>query len=277
MNLVEISNRVEIRFWSVAVNLINDHLRLRALKLVTMAAFCLGLISIAMGALAQFRHGSFAGGQALANEPAYIFHQTTVVGSVRRQSNTLVILVDQIASGEGSKPVRIRSIWLAAYLTSTAKLSLAPVYPGGSLDEAVKDTSFHLGHNGTLGPEFFQLLQSIDVRWDHYVVMETATFQELMRLIIGGEESLSVNAVRPEQVVAHQAAQVYEICHHVGDFLQSRQTYKLIRLFDRHIYSDLTPEMVLELWQQKLTGSSRFSCEFPTLGEVRPVQRVAAQ
>jgi hypothetical protein len=270
MNFIEVSHRIEIKFWNTVVIVMNNPPLLRAIFLGTVLTFFVGMVLLGAQIWVQFSADEFSDHDQEGYSTSAIRVEPPD-DSVQRQYNTLLIMVDQFASGEGSQSMKIDGVWLAAYLDSTVKLSLVPIYPGGTIDESIEDIRFRMRSEGALDVEIYRLLKSIDVHWDHYVILETETFRELIRLL-GDESTFNLRVDRRNNKVMNQAAQFNYICHHAGDYFQSRETYKLVQLFSSRVHSDLSPAHVLELWRNELTDRSRFSCEFPTLGDLMPAQ-----
>lgn len=278
MNLTQISNRLEIVFWTTWVAALRSP-RLGRLALPGLLAGACTLIVIistawllppaapksilaaeaAAGGTGRARHVAAAGSLAVAARPA------------NGQRNLLVILVDRL---DASQP-RLDGIWLLARIPDPAQVTFLPVYPsfdsqGQDFDRRL-ETDFQSGKEEPFSGEFQQTLEAQGLWWDHYLMVDTAGMALLVERIgsVDAEEGqslaqLSENAQDPQSALAYQLQLAQQACSHAPELLSDMAPSALAALFEKNSRSDLDPKQ-LRLILRSLPGTGGIVCQFPVI------------
>ena len=203
------------------------------------------------------------------------------------QRNLVVFAIDRL---DNPAP-NLEAVWLVLRSSSSPNLSILPLFPssleGGPAEDAFLKNSFQLQPDGTLHPDFVSALQSKELWWHNYAVVDESGWALLIDLVGGidaGNGLISGTAVvagTPKSWENSQAALEGQIsiakslCNPVrSDTVISDPTPEILALLSQHVRTDLDLTGFVKEWQEiRLTGRNR--CKFPTLdqgSETAPVQ-----
>jgi hypothetical protein len=216
------------------------------------------------------------GGQSLGNS---LLLQANLAGSLQStappevatgQQNLLVIGVDQFNQAQP----RLLSAWLLIYFPNKPILTLLPVYPDASGDQATNqqfESAFSLSLNREPGQRFLQTLRQ-RVWWSHYLVLDEAGFQTGLDALANGastgETITQVNYLtdpqqNPQEALEAQVLLLSQACEQAGQSLPVLDYVGLLEQTSSHMKSNLNPGELEALWQSLADLGNGLSCEFP--------------
>lgn len=196
------------------------------------------------------------------------------------QQNLLIIGVDDLES----QTPRLESIWLLLYISPTPKFTLIPLYPssyaGGVEQEDYLENTFRLGDDLKPDLAFLVAVQSIDIWWNHYVILDENAIAEIINLSSGdnamNDPSFGSRTVanlplaweNPEAAVLAQAELLNGLCHDFARNGSSKDLNEFLKSLNNHVSSDLnTTQLGAALKSLIATGSERVQCQFPTIND----------
>ena len=197
------------------------------------------------------------------------------------QRNILLIGIDQLGA---SRP-RLESAWMVLYIPGDPSLTLVPVFPvaGAAPSSQYPDlqNKFELNPDHTPSRKFFDSLKSMNLWWDHYLVMDEMAVVELInRLGTVTAKSSPINGLRavanlplawenPNAAVLAQATLLKEICREVAQ-VNPETRWNPSRILDElsdHLATDMTAIQLQSEWQALASSKGRLTCDFPTLSQ----------
>ncbi len=199
------------------------------------------------------------------------------------QQNILFIGVDHFKS----QSPRLESIWLMIYLPSRFHLNLVPIYPTPFDQNPVASTSFtqimKINQQGLLSEEFFEILHSGDVWWNHYVLLDETGLIEIINFF-GGLRS-GIDSFEGDRVISAlplpwvdrgsalqgQTSLLQGLCQQIGrPSSSSSDINKILRLVPNHIRTDMDVSEAVQNWLQLISTGNHLDCEFPLIGVLAP-------
>lgn len=277
MSLMDISQHLEIRFWMTMVALMQDS---RFVRYFPPAALVVVLT------LGVFFTTAATGGldRGKAEEGAVGFQQRA-----SNQYDALIIIVDHLDETQAGHKPALQGAWLAAYLPTAPSLTFLPLYPipNDAAAELSLEREFGLGPDGKPVPAFLEALQSREVHWDNYFVLDESALFSLVDLA-GGVALDEGEIDDPDRVIRRALyAEQPQGQAELADALCRRSGYLLANIYSPNIYSPnigpitalggLMGHMSTDLdWLKLAAGLGRlsdytfnFTCEFPTLADRR--------
>lgn len=260
MSLNQISQRIEIAFWTgwvqMAVNLRSTWLA----PVLVLTGACLLALS-----LAGFSAGYFRSAASQSAAPA------AVVGMVRphtEQENLLLGWVDDLQPGS-----RLQGLWLGVYSPQEKRMTFLPILPGDS--SAGFDGPFLWSRGGQMDPAFLELVDRKGILWDHYLILERSSLSGLLHLMgklnLGGRIVAPDQAVdemslpgAPEVVLQRQADILNALCVNWEGVFNGADPDVMSGLWLTNSATDMSEAHFVQTWQA-LTEAGGPTCEFPTL------------
>ena len=272
MNISNLSNQIEIAFWTGVVSLLRPR---KSTRLITITSFLLlCLVALLLMAFTFFYKGRTS--RSLEAKSAAV-HMTPFLGRPDNgQENLLLILVDQV---DATEP-RLQGVWMLIHDPSGNKVYFMPIYPAQSeFGQDVKQ-SVGMGKISGLAPELEQVLQREGLWWDNFLIIDRETLASLVQL--AGGIDLEDGRLDGQQVIgllpiADQDAQTaldlqariaQGVCQRFDSMVQNESPQALFELLigggTQSVYSDLTHSELLTSWN-RLKKAGGMSCYFPTL------------
>lgn len=206
-------------------------------------------------------------------------HSTNTIPKIHQQ-NILVIGVDRL---DAPTP-NLVSVWLIIGMPNSPHLMLLPIYPdpvpalGNSSSTGEKLASiFQLDANQSPHPSFFDALQTLDLWWNAYILLDETALAEVIGFT-GSFSNISQNEAKivenvpdpwsdPLGALFGQAEIVQNLCRRTAlmSTVANWQYLNLYETIQEHIRSDLDVKSIISAWQGLLAQGGRISCEFPTL------------
>ena len=263
MNLVQISQRLEITFWSATIVMLKNR---RALRIV-IAAIVLAFVLLIVSSIARyFSLPVVHTNRSSMLAPASHNIDQLVEANSQRQYNTLIILVDELDLTANAENMVIQGVWLAAYLPSDMKVNFVPLFQSERTRYSQDHNKLKLDHYGAPSKEFVASVARLDVHWDHYVVIDFTVMNEFIDNLLKGEQGSASFDLSGSQVV-QQAIRADILCSYTRIQFQNGNSHKLLQSFRGKFYSDLDLSYVSALFQRAQANRPMFTCEFPTLGD----------
>ncbi|MBN1147628.1 MAG: hypothetical protein JXA78_10260 [Anaerolineales bacterium] len=179
---------------------------------------------------------------------------------------------------------RLQAVWLLVVLPPSSHVAFLPLYPAspgsGLAQDELLESLFQLDQNGAPSAVFLSSLQTMDLWWDHYLVLDEIALAGLIELVGGVDlgqgqmngkrtmDSLSLASQDPYNAVMLQAALARELCHCVPRLLEDRGSEVQFDLLANHMASDFSLENSQVDWDSLRKYGRSLSCKFPTLPEV---------
>ncbi len=202
---------------------------------------------------------------------------TSPIKASNGQRNTLLILIDHFSS----HTPKIEGVWLVIDFPPASHLTLLPVYPVGSHDNAVTNQSlvahFSLDTNGLPSPEFLDDMAALDLWWNSYIVLDQIGLAELVDQIntadLAGDPLDGLREVSaipspdddPQATLHSQVAFFQMLCEKMGRLTNHNPAAEITNRLSQHLTSDLPPERIASGLHDLLSSSGGISCEFPSL------------
>jgi hypothetical protein len=273
MNISNLTDQIEIAFWTGIVSLLNPR---RFSRLVSISLIMLfGLATLLLTALTFANIGRAT--QLLKPQMAEV-RMTRYLGRPDNgQNNLLLILVDQLEDSEPS----LQGLWMLIKAPSGKQVTFMPIYPADSdIGHDVKQ-AFGLIKGSGLSPEFENVLQKQGLWWDNYLIIDREILATLVQLAGGidlGEGSSNGQQVIDLLPIAEQDAQTalqlqariaQGICQRFDSLLQYENPEEIFDLLiggapSQPVFSDLSHAELLASWN-RLKKAGGLACEFPTL------------
>lgn len=203
------------------------------------------------------------------------------------QRNLLVIGVDHLGGVSQTDPhvaPRLESVWLLLYFVDRPQITLLPLYPSptqgssSSVDEkhvevSSLSASFSLRSDHTPSPSFLQLLESQEIWWNHYILLDRTALSQLIEFAgasqkWNGESVLGKVPAASEDgqaALAGQSRIAQDFCRLSAGLGPDFNPLPLLSLSPEHLITDLDLKKAVQLTQSLLYGSGGFTCNFPTL------------
>jgi hypothetical protein len=259
MSLNQISQRLEIAFWTswvqMAVNLRSTWL---APVLVLTGACLLAL------ALAGFSAGVLRGAASQAAPVA----QVAVVRPHTEQENLLLGWVDELRPGS-----HLQGLWLVVYSPQENNMSLLPILHAGRATGF--DGAFNWSPGAPADAAFLNQVNRKGILWDHYLILERSSLSGLLHLV--GELNLNGRFVPPDQaldemtmpgapemVLQRQADILNALCVNWDGAFGSAAPDLMGGLWLNNSAADMSEAHFEQTWQALMEAGSP-TCEFPTL------------
>jgi hypothetical protein len=276
--MVDLRN-LEILFWTFSVHLMKNPRLVRTLLVGLVVVFFAGVV-IAVGALLQPVPTANNDPAEFGLPPIALEENPTVAEPPKllvEQKNLLVILVDSFGV---KKPV-LKGVWLVGRTPSVPQIVFLPVYPAGQKTQTELWTNLIILDPAGLPSESFRdFLNSRNIRWDHYLLLDETTLAEIAELAGGidwnGIENSGLEIVTslpdaraaPEAAMMAQAKIASELCLSGADLIQNIDPEILWGLLTHRMRSDF--ELVtLEIVREQLRQTGEIpACAFPTLREM---------
>ena len=208
------------------------------------------------------------------------------------QRNLLVIGVDNLDESSLAAlqaAPRLESVWLVLYSIDRPQVILLPIYPSPAQGSSSSDdkervnlpslsAAFSLSADRTPSPSFLQSLESKDIWWNHYVLLDRLTLSRLAEFTgasetLGGQSTLVKPAQASEEPkggLEGQARFARDLCRRSASLASTFDLAPLLSLFPNHLITDLDLNQAVQLAHSLLSGAGGFSCEFPTLAASAP-------
>ena len=273
----KIAQRVEIGFWKLFFWLVERSRLLRLSPMLILFSLCaaLGIITAASAAGLTYLHNSDS------TSPAFLKGDQPDIALTDSHHNTLLILVDRLGEGKPS----LSGIWLSVALPSSLHIDLLPLYPGSFIVGAAEGdplvNSFALDSKGSLAASFLQALQTKNIRWDDYLVVDRYALLNLAdaslppdqvqgnSILAGGGSSL-INLSR-EATIRAQAITLREICSNLTQLLRFGDPQRIFSGMEGHYISAAPKEQMISVWEAVRRVGKGLTCEYPTLPDLSKV------
>ena len=272
MKISNLSNQIEIAFWTGVVSLLRPRKFTRLISITSFLLLC--LVALLLMAFTFVYKGRAT--RSLETTSAAV-HVTPFLGRPDNgQENLLLILVDQMDATEPS----LQGVWMLIHDPSGNKVFFMPIYPAQSKFGQDIKQSVGIEKISGLAPELEQVLHKQGLWWDNYLVIDRGILASVVQL--AGGIDLEDGRLNGQQVIgllpiADQDAQTaldlqariaQGICQRFDSLMQNESPPALFELLigggTQSVYSDLTHSELLTSWN-RLKKAGGMSCYFPTL------------
>jgi hypothetical protein len=273
MNISNISDQIEIRFWMGIVSLLHDRRINRSGLLLLAALTCLAflLLTAFSWAFVHLPESSPAPKAAAIHTAAFLSRPEN------GQKNLLLVLVDRNSDPQPS----LEGAWMLIYSPSGLKVTFMPIYPARSAAAAGLKETFRPPRGGGLPPSFVQALKAQGLWWDNHLVIDYAMLARLVELAggidIGSGLSNGQQVVGLLPIAGQDAQTALEfqgriaqgICRRFDAILFNASPEAMADLFSggtpsASALSDLNPQSLRQSWVA-MRRAGGLDCEFPTL------------
>jgi len=271
----DLLHRAEILFWTVSVRLMKNLRAVRILLLSLVIVLILGFVGLVCAV--PLSKSSQNPGAQLPVEKRQDAVKIETQRPVHGQRNFLVILVDSITS---SFP-ELQGVWLVGKAPEAPNLIFLPLYPTGMEGELdFWSDRFGLEPDGQPTQEFFEVLRSLDLWWDYYLVLDFRTLAELIERTGGMErngvlfsgvevvDNLPTVELEPEAALDAQAQIADNLCRKTNVLMGDADPEVLWGLLTYRMRSDLELETIRMARDNYHFRPGGTSCEFPTFQEM---------
>lgn len=273
MNISNISNQIEIAFWTGMVSLLRDRQITRTLSVLLVLLLC--LMVMALTAFTWAVHGLPArpreSGVTLVHTPAYLNRPEN------GQNNLLLVVVDELEDREPD----LLGAWMLIYAPSGLKVTFMPIYPTESKAGANLEQTIGQPLGKGLSPAFQQALKAQGLWWDHYLIVDQNILATLVDLTGGIDlgngrsngkqvaDLLPIADQDAQTAVELQARIARGVCERFDAMLQIASAETMTKMLSGDAATglentDLEPQELLVSWG-RIREASNFTCEFPTL------------
>ncbi len=280
MNITGITRRIEISFWTFAVRLMEEPKKLRLL-LLSLAL----LLSLSFGWLMfSTVQAVNANKEARQAEPAPVFIGSQPAVQTQwatsepvTQRKLLVIVVNRLVDPDP----QLVSVWLTTYVPVRTQTTWFSLYPaslsGGAEDDLEMVETFQLSAEGDPERAFFELIQSKELAWDNFILLDEFGLVELIDMTGGidfgagkvdGMRALAQiphSSKEPRAALFAHAKLAESFCLNSEKLIQEMDVKDVIGRLASHMRTDLSEKSFVEEWRHLRTANSGLDCEFPTL------------
>jgi len=272
MNIVDISRRIEIKFWAALIMLMQDRKALRS----TLILFFVGSLTIIVGLSAiSTRYINL-----VSQSDVPVDSQEVMSTRSNEQMNILVVLVDQLTK----ETTRLEGVWLVVYQPLMTNATLLPIYPSPKENDVITEEifaqRFGLNPDGSPSKDFFKLIDSKNIEWHNFLVLDNLLLAEFVQElgyvnlgrgnIDGSQVIKEVPSVLkdPEGALSGQARLANGICNRLAEPLKKNASAGIISLLTNRAPSNLIEKDLLAEWEQLIEFSTGLSCEFPSVPQL---------
>ncbi len=285
MNLIGITRRIEITFWTLAVRVMKEPKLLR----LVLFAFVLSM-SLIFGGLffATFKHAT-ADRQSnqteqgtLAAAAPVIPTETITSGAAKNQRKVLVAVVDNL---QVERPM-LETVWLATYVDARNQLSMLPLFPrinsDGWSEDTFVDERLALDATRKFPAALQELFRSEQIGWDNYLFLDDYGLAMLIDITGGvdfGRGQVSGVRALAQLPLAREDSQaamyayatlIRSICRRSADLVENTEVVNIYQQLGSHLYTDMPEQLFVDEWQRLGNEKSGVFCDFPSLQHLSP-------
>jgi hypothetical protein len=280
MNLIGISRRIEITFWTLAIRLMKEPKLLRRVLIAFALTFSLLFSWLLVSTIRQVSANRLVDSpqqrKVLSGAPV-IQTPTISSGAAVNQRKILVVVVDNFQT----ETPQLETIWLATYVNPRSQISLIPLFPaslsGGEKDDQEVVKYFKIDGEGLLSKELQNVFRSKQINWDHYLYLDEYGLAMLIDTIGGVDFGRGqVSGVRvlsqipqakedAQAAIFAYAALARSICRQSGDLVETHDALDLYHQLGTHLRTDIPEQLIVDEWQQLRKTKMGVFCDFPSL------------
>lgn len=280
MNISVIAKRIEISFWTMAVRLMKEPKLLRVVLISVALIISLLFGWLMISTAKQVNAARFGvGAEKVLISSSYIPHDQEIISSreILNQRKFLIIVLDQF---KAENP-QLESVWLATYVHSRAQFMLLPVFPssisGISEEDQTLYAEFKVNSKAEPSKAFLDRIQSRQIRWDHYFIIDEFGLAMLIDRIggidlgrgqVNGIQALSqIPHAReyPQAALFAYATLARSFCRQSSALIEKVDVLDIVQQLGPHIRADVPEQALVDEWQRLRIAKTGVSCEFPNL------------
>ena len=285
MTIKQLSNKIELSFWHVTINLLSDsHLLRETLRWV----YChihkienwekikqrLNLLIFGTSTLVTI---------IVVGMVSYFFLSVIEITTQKSitpatmpengQRNILVIGVDDL---NREKP-KLAGIWLVVYFPENPDIIFAPIFPNpinrSGIDNAKLIDSFSLNKDDSPSRTFIEQLHQKHLYWHSYFVVDSYAVAETVKFImnLGGNEQYSdKNPIDPiawsdeiSPSLNNQSDLLRNLCIQAKNIEDDIDFSRILNRINKHIYTDMDMISMIHDLRGLMSQESDLVCEFP--------------
>lgn len=295
MTIKQLSNKIELSFWHLAINLLTGsptskrfvkwgygHFQhfdtpIKVKQTNTWIIICsaTGLAVVVLAFIAILLSSTFRGQNIQKVSPL----PTPSNG----QQNILVIGVDDL----GRENPRLVGMWLVIYFPSKPTITFVPIYPEPqrtTLAESLPFArSFKLDTEGTPHVDFLNLLRQEQIWWNGYVLLDETAIAEAVDFfgsekvndgeIFNGKKILIASTSSwgdTSQTIDNQTNLIRQLCSQMSYLDADTDIKPILNLIPSHIRTNMNLINIIQDWRSLITQEDNLVCEFPLFRESNP-------
>ncbi|OGO36664.1 MAG: hypothetical protein A2W35_20990 [Chloroflexi bacterium RBG_16_57_11] len=273
MNISNLSNQIEIAFWTGVVSLLRHRRNTRPVSLALL--ILLVLFTLLLTAFTFVSSGRTTRLHEPKSAAVHLAHYSARPDN--GQNNLLLILVDQVDATEPG----LQGVWMLIHDSSGRKITFMPIYPAESKFGQDVRQAVGMEKVSGLSPKLEQVLQKQGLWWDNYLVIDKEILSRLVQQADGidlgngrldGQQVIGLLPIAGQDAqtaIGLQARIARGICQRFDSVLKDEGPQPVSELLigeamNQPVNSSLSHADLLASWN-RLMRTGGLACEFPTL------------